>query len=178
MRKRMDRYINDAMQAFAVWYVKENPDWLGKERDCVNIFATRFLSAGIETGAAIEDPGQIRIECAVRQPGDKEKFPSPSATKDLVIWDDPLKTTWDPAWSPQHEPRAIMEWKTSRSGRAPKIFDAHDVEWLTEFTLEHPNAFGFLVSTHATEGNRRCMWAMVRKGIVGRSKVVQTEQPG
>ena len=63
-----------------------------------------------------------------------------------------------------------MEWKTSRSGRAPEAFDAHDVEWLTEFTKENPKTFGFLVSTHATQANRQCRWAMVRAGIVGSAK--------
>lgn len=161
----MDRYVHDALKEFAAWYVTERPDWLGKERDCVNIFATRFLAAGIVPGAAIQDAGQIRIECAVRQPS---QFPRPSATKDLVIWDDPLKTTWDETWSPQNEPRAIIEWKTSRSGRARATFDAHDVEWLTAFTMEHPKSFGFLVSTHATALNRTCMWAMVRSGVISK----------
>lgn len=166
MRKRMDRYVHDSLKDFAKWYVES--DWLGKERDCVNIFATRFLTAGIGSGAAIQDAGQIRIECAVKQPSDKSRFPKPSATKDLVIWGDPLKTTWDEMWNPSHEPRAIVEWKTSRSGLAAEDFDVHDVEWLTAFTREHPKTFGFLVSTHAIKSHRQCMWAIVRGGIVGK----------
>jgi hypothetical protein len=168
MRKRMDRYINDALQAFAEWYVSS--DWIGKERDCVNIFASKFLAAGIEPGAAIHDAGQIRIECAVQQP---LKFRNPSAAKDLVIWDGPLKTTWDETWKATHQPRAIIEWKNSRTGRASDAFDAHDVEWLSEYTKEYPKTFGFLVSTHATKTHRQCMWAQVRRGIVGKPKTIK-----
>jgi len=171
MRKRLDRYIDDALQGFADWYLNERPDWLGKERDCVNIFATRFLATGVDPGAAIQDAGQIRVECAVKQPPDRTRFPSPSATKDLVIWDDPLKTTWDEGWNATHDPRAIVEWKTARSGLAGDEFDRHDVEWLTEFTKAFPLTIGFLVSTHATTNHRRCMWALVRQGDVGKMKV-------
>lgn len=171
MRKRMDRFIQDALQAFADWHVSS--DWFGKERDCVNVFANTFLNAGIEPGAAIYSAGQIRIECAVQQPSDRLKFRKPSATKDLVIWGDPLKTTWDETWKATHQPRAIIEWKASRVGRASDAFDSHDVEWLTEYTKEYPNTFGFLVSTHATKSHRQCMWAQVRRGIVGKPKTIK-----
>ncbi len=165
MRKRLDLYIHDALQEFAEWYVNECPDWLGKERDCVNKFATR-LGAGADPGAAIRDAGQIRVECAVKQPSDKSQFLRPAASKDLVIWDDPIKTTWGEGWLATHAPRAIVEWKTCRSGLPAKAFDKHDIAWLTAFTNEYPKTIGFLVSTHATKKHRQCKWAIVRKGKI------------
>lgn len=125
MRKRMDRYINDALKEFASWYVTS--DWLGKERDCVNIFAMNYLARGISETSAIMDRRQIRVECAVAQPLDKEVYIRASAAKDLVIWKNPLDTAWDGDWKPGNLPRAIIEWKVSRTGRASDQFDPHDV---------------------------------------------------
>lgn len=168
----MDRFIHDALLDFANWYAMEPSAWLGKERDCVNIFAHQFLNKRIDEFSAIKDVGQIRIECAVMQPPDRERLPKPSATKDLVIWSKPSDTTWDVEWKAVNAPRAIIEWKTSRSGRGPADFDAHDVEWLTAFTEEYRKTIGFLVSTHATKASRRCTWATVRAGVVGKRHTV------
>lgn len=171
MRKRMDRYVNDALLAFAEWFVSS--EWLGKERDCVNIFALQYLAHGIADDAAIRDLRQIRIESAVMQPVDRIKFPKTSAPKDLVIWDGPLDTTWDANWNPVHAPRTVVEWKASRTGRCSDDFNKHDVEWLIGFTKEQPGTFGFLVSTHASATHRRCAWAQVRGGTVGKRKIVE-----
>jgi hypothetical protein len=171
-RKRLDFYIQDALQEFAVWYVNEPnelPDWLGKERDCVNIFVTWFLADGVSQNAAVSDLRQIRVDCAVPQP---KGYPKASATKDLVIWKDPLATTWDADWKPVNIPRAIIEWKTRRSSRPSGNFDAHDEKWLKAFTNEHPETIGFLVSNHATKAHRQCIWAPVRSGIVGKHHTV------
>ena len=81
MRKRIDRFIEDALIDFRDWYVSSG--WLGKERDCVNMFAHNFLTSGIEPGAAISQLGQIRIESAAPQPTD---YKNRTAAKDLVIW--------------------------------------------------------------------------------------------
>jgi len=167
----MDRYIGDALKEFAKWYVEEQPDWLGKERDCVNAFVTRFLSKTMETGAAIGSYGQIRVECAVMQPSVEEppgvrKYRRASATKDIVIWRKETDTTWDADWQAKNAPRAIIEWKTSRSGRASETFDEHDRNWLIDFTAEHPKTVGFLVATHSANGERYCKWAKVSAGVV------------
>lgn len=170
MEKRMDRYIQGALKNFAKWYVEECPEWMGKERDCVNIFATRFLMESIGPSAAIQHREQIRIEGGVMQPSNKERFPRPSATKDLVIWNKPLDTAWDESWGlkKNHAPRAIIEWKTRRSGNPCEHFDGHDKDWMEAFTDDHKTTFGFLVSTHATRKHRSCMWAMVRSGTLGK----------
>lgn len=162
MRKRLDRYIQDALQEFAEWYVNDSA-WQAKERDCVNLFAHRYLARHISPDSAIQELEQIRIECAVKQPK-RDEYKSRSVTKDLVIWDTPLKTTWDEEWNPAHEPRAIIEWKTSRKGNASDEFDQYDRAWLEAYTDENRGVVGFLVSTHATKKHRKCTWAIVRRG--------------
>ena len=42
MRKRIDRFIEDALGDFTEWYV--DSEWLGKERDCVNMFAMNYIA--------------------------------------------------------------------------------------------------------------------------------------
>ena len=170
----MDRYIHEALQAFGKWYTEDDPNWMGKERDCVNIFATRFLMAGIKPDAAIQHREQIRIEGGVVQPSDKDKYPRPSATKDLVVWKEPLDTAWDTNWNikANHAPRAIIEWKTGRSGNPCETFDRHDKDWMEAFTTDHKSTFGFLVATHATKKHRSCMWAMVRSGVMDKIHTV------
>jgi hypothetical protein len=56
-RKRIDRFINEALENFSHW-LKSN-QWRGKEHDCVNLFAHKFLFEKIEPGAAIQCPTQI-----------------------------------------------------------------------------------------------------------------------
>ena len=53
MRKRIDRFIEDALGEFTRWYV--DSEWLGKERDCVNMFAMNFLAKAVEPDAAISE---------------------------------------------------------------------------------------------------------------------------
>ena len=163
MRTRLDLLIQDSIHDFAEFYV--NSTWLGKERDCVNIFALRFLSSNVSEESAIKELSQIRIEGGVPQP---KKFPRPSATKDIVIWEDPIATAWDQDWNPVNTPRAIIEWKTSRSGSNAPDFDSHDVDWMTSFTTEFPKTIGFLISTHSGEHSRSCQWALVRNGVLGK----------
>ena len=91
MRKRIDRFIEDALVSFGAWFT--DAEWVGKEHDAVNLFTMGFLAEDVQPGAAIYDLRQIRIESPVPQlPGHRNK---PAANKDLVIWHDPLATTWD-----------------------------------------------------------------------------------
>lgn len=170
MRKRIDRYVHEALQEFAKWYVES--DWLGKERDCVNLFALDFLTRGISKDSPIKDLRQIRIEGNVPQPQDRKEYPRPSAAKDLVIWKGPLETTWDENWKPVNVPKAVIEWKTRKKGNLRENFDEHDKKWMEDFTKDFKAAFGFLVSTHATTKQRSCRWAIVRDGVVGKVHVV------
>jgi len=167
MRTRLDLLIQDSIHEFAEFYVHST--WLGKERDCVNIFALRFLASNVSEVSAIKELSQIRIEGGVPQP---KKFPRASATKDIVIWKDPLTTAWDEDWNPVNTPRAIIEWKTSRTGATAPDYDPHDVDWMTSFTTEFPDTIGFLISTHSSQHSRSCKWTLVRNGVLAKTSEV------
>ena len=161
MRKRIDRFIEDALIEFRDWYVSSA--WLGKERDCVNMFALNFLANGIESGAAINQLGQIRIESSVPQPkGYKKK----TAAKDLVIWKNSHDTVWDSDWNISKYPRVVLEWKFKRNGRVPKQFSDHDVQWLSGYTKQFPDTFGYLVRVYDDPRGRVVDWAKVKEGTV------------
>ena len=81
-RKRIDRFLNEALETFSYW-LKDHPEWRGKESECVNLFAHKFLFEKIEAGAAIECPTQVGIEVALKQP---KGYTRPASNKDLVIW--------------------------------------------------------------------------------------------
>lgn len=161
MRKRIDRFIEDALITFGDWYVSSK--WLGKERDCVNMFAHGFLAQGIQPGAAIEGLTQIRIESAVPQP---RGYKNRTAAKDLVIWKDGMATVWDENWQIRNVPWVVMEWKTKRTGGLPRQFDSHDVEWLSGFTSEHSGTIGYLVRAYHGPKGRAVDWAKVRQGAI------------
>jgi hypothetical protein len=167
MRIRIDRFIDDALQEFANWYVSS--PWLGKERDCVNMYAMKYLTEKVKPGAAINHLSQIRIECAVPQP---DGYTSKSATKDLVVWREIHETTWDDTWQPVNVPRVVMEWKTRRRPRSVLDFDTHDMEWLKAFTKQNPSTFGYLVTVCHRREERFVAWAKVSKGIIATSKQV------
>ena len=161
MRKRIDRFIEDSLGEFSDWYVAS--DWLGKERDCVNMFALNFLAKAVEPSAAISELGQIRIEAPVPQPTGFTKI---AAAKDLIIWNNSHDTVWDKNWNASKHPRVVLEWKFKRTGRPPLQFDNHDVEWLSGFTKQYQNTFGYLVRAYNGPHGRAIDWAKVRKGVI------------
>ena len=167
IRRRIDRFIDDSLQEFASWYVSSS--FLGKERDCLNLYALKFLAGKVEPDAAIEHLSQIRIECAVPQP---EGYTRKAATKDLVIWRGREETTWDDTWQPTNIPRLVMEWKTRRKAKAILDFDSHDMEWLISFTNENPGTFGYLVTVCHRKTERSIAWAKVSRGKVAVRKCV------
>ena len=59
-RRRIDRFLNETLETFSLW-LKDHPEWRGKESECVNLFAHKFLFEKIEAGAAIECPTQVGI---------------------------------------------------------------------------------------------------------------------
>jgi hypothetical protein len=93
MRKRIDRFIEDALIDFGDWYIPSA--WIGKERDCLNMFALGFLCREIKPGAAIEQLIQVRIESATPQP---KGYTKKTAAKDLVIWKDGFDSVWNHKW--------------------------------------------------------------------------------
>lgn len=161
MRGRLDRFVEDSLTDFAEWFL--GADWRGKERDCVNMFAHKFLSANIQPGAAIAELAQVRIESAAPQP---TGYSNQCAAKDLVVWDDGWATAWDANWRAVNHPRLVMEWKVKRSGRTPKRFSDHDVRWLSGFTAEYRGTFGYLVRVYQGREGRSVDWAKVRNGSI------------
>jgi hypothetical protein len=159
--RRIDRFVESAIREFANFI--RDTSWLGKERDCVNIFATRFVRPAVSTKSAVTDYSQVRIECGVPQPKHKD-YDRPSAAKDLVIWRGPLDVAWDSDWSPVHTPWVVVEWKTRRRGRSNVIFDKHDERWLRRFSEQNPESFGYAVTVDFSNGRRQVHCAKFRQG--------------
>ena len=111
-RRRIDRFLSEALETFALW-LKDHPEWRGKESECVNLFAHKFLFEKIEAGAAIECPTQVGIEVALKQP---KRYKRPASNKDLVIWSKALQTTWSATWEPTHWPRPSLSGKSTGIG--------------------------------------------------------------
>lgn len=161
--RRLDRTLNHALKSFRTWI--QESTWVGKERDCINLFVMQFLLPMTGEETAIEHAAQIRIEGAVPQP---RAYARASATKDLVIWAKPSDVTWDAGWSAARSPRAVIEWKAVRRGKSGIHFDLHDQEWLNHFTREFPLAMGYCVSVDMRPNSRDVHWIRIRRGeIVG-----------
>lgn len=86
MVRRIDQLLDKSLKSFGFWLVQSG--WRGKEHDCVNVFATRFLIPMTGVGSAICEASQIRIAAGVPQPNGYAK---PSARKNLVpdAWNHP-----------------------------------------------------------------------------------------
>lgn len=159
MLKRIDRFVEKPLIEFADWYA--GSEWCGKVRDCVNIYAHMFLCRDIQTGEAIQELSQIRIEGPVPQPSG---YKTPTAAKDLVIWRYALDTAWNEEWEVVDWPRLVMEWKFDRSANPPSEFDSHDLEWLHRYTREYDETFGYLVRVHDGPRHRSVDWAKIVRG--------------
>lgn len=159
--RRIDRFLEAAIGDFAEWI--RDSSWLGKERDCVNVFATRFVRPAVSSTSAITDYSQVRIECGVPQPKLKG-FHRPSAAKDLVIWHDPLEVAWDSNWKPVRIPWVVIEWKTRRRGRSNAMFDKHDERWLKAFSEQNPASLGYAVTVDFSRGRRQVHYARFSRG--------------
>jgi hypothetical protein len=161
--RRIDRFIESSIYKFAEWIAVST--WQGKERDCVNIFATRFILPAINSNSAITDYSQVRIESGVKQP-DGDLFSRPSAAKDLVIWSNPLEVAWDSAWQPKNIPWVVIEWKTRRKGKFDSMFDSHDIRWLEAFTVQNPKSFGYTVTVDFRDNLREVHFARFKDGAM------------
>ena len=161
-RRRIDRFLNEALEEFSAW-LKANA-WRGKEQECVNLFAHKFLFEKIEPGAAIEDPTQVCIEGALKQP---PGYTRPVASKDLVIWSRPLQTTWSKSWKPVHAPKAVLEWKVYRDHVPRRVFSRHDEEWVNAYTAEQDGSFGYVVAVDFTSDEPVVIWKQSRRGVFG-----------
>lgn len=162
MRKRIDRFIEDALVEFNDWFIES--DWIGKERDAVNLFTMGFLAKNVQPGAAIHDLRQIRIESPIVQlPDHRERQ---TGGKDLTIWRDPLQTTWSPEYKAINAPWVIMEWKFQRGGQKPDGFDEYDTMWVSEFTKLNDDSIGYLVQLYDCIDNKGLNWVKVKNGEI------------
>ena len=162
-RRRIDRFLNDALNDFSHW-LKSN-QWRGKEHDCVNLFAHKFLFDKIEPGAAIENLAQISIECGLKQPKNGNYINS-FARKDLVIWREPQQNSWSETWDSANIPKVVMEWKVIFRSKFPKeIFDSHDEKWIHLYTKENKDCFGYIVSVDLTSETRKVYWKFSKQGV-------------
>lgn len=159
--RRIDRFLEAAIGEFAEWI--HGSKWLGKERDCVNVFATRFVRRAVSSKSAITNYSQVRIECGVPQPKHND-YDRPSAAKDLVIWRAPLDVAWDSDWKPVNIPWVVIEWKTRRRGRSNAVFDKHDKKWLSRFSRQNPTSLGYAVTVDFRKGRRLVHYARFRRG--------------
>jgi hypothetical protein len=159
--RRIDRFVEATIHEFAKW-IRDN-SWLGKERDCVNIFATQCVLPAVSSKSAVTNYSQVRIECGVPQPKHPD-YDRPSAAKDLVIWRAPLDVAWDSDWKPVNIPWVVIEWKARRRGRSNAVFDKHDERWLTAFSEQNPTSLGYAVTVDFSRGRRQVHYARFRRG--------------
>jgi hypothetical protein len=112
--------------------------WRGKENDCVNLFAHRFLAR------RVRPIDRIGIEVAVPQLGGKGR--KQAVRKDLVIWKRSGDTTWGADWRAKAVPMAILEWKAKRGPAAKPTISARDRAWLKAFKRKHRGFIGVCVT--------------------------------
>ena len=168
-RERIDRLLDEAFTTFSQW-LKNHPEWRGKESDCVNLFAHRFLFERIETGAAIECATQVGIEVALKQP--EGRYTRPASNKDLVIWSEPLQTTWSATWKPIYSPMAVIEWKVYRQRFPRRGFHKHDEEWIEAYTQENTGSLGYVVSVDLTHTGPAVHWKQANQGVFSEDRHV------
>ena len=132
----MQAHIEKALKGFSE-FLKQG-SWRGKENDCVNLFAHKFLAK------RIRPVDRIGIEVAVPQLGGKRR--KQAVRKDLVIWKHGGQTTWDKSWKAKAVPQAILEWKVKRGLGAKATISARDRAWLSSFKEKHRGFVGVCVT--------------------------------
>ena len=153
--------VDAALKDFSLW-LRTN-QWRGKEHDCVNMFAHKFLYNKITPDSAIYSLMQIRIECGLKQPGN-DKYLKKSARKDLVIWGEPEQNSWSETWEPVNIPIVVMEWKAKFKPAHKGMINSHDTEWVRLYTEENPNCIGFVVLVDLTTDPRKIYWRSSKRG--------------
>jgi len=128
--------IAKALKEFASFVGRSG--WRGKENDCVNLFAHRFLVK------RIRPMDRIGIEVAVPQLTGKGR--KQAVRKDLVIWKRSGQTTWGKDWKAKAVPQAILEWKVKRGPAARATISARDRAWLIGYKRRHRGFVGVCVT--------------------------------
>ena len=123
--------------------------WTGRrEREAVSLFAFGHLLRQVRAGSFLHNPAQIGIEIPVPQIATLDQtnnrtVKKAQVCKDLVIWPRPGMTCWDQSGNPTVSPAAILEWKFG-----VESIDKYDLDWLTEFSIEHADFIGFAISAN------------------------------
>jgi hypothetical protein len=128
--------INRSLKEFSAFIYGSG--WRGKENDCVNLFAHRFLAK------RVRPIDRIGIEVAVPQLGGRGR--KQAVRKDLVIWKRSGHTTWGTDWKAKAVPQAILEWKVKRGPGAKPTISARDRLWLKAFKRKHRGFTGVCVT--------------------------------
>ena len=125
---------------------------MGKENDCVNLFAHRFLAK------RIRPMDRIGIEVAVPQLTGKGR--KQAVRKDLVIWKRSGQTTWSKDWKAKAVPQAILEWKVKRGPAASGARQYSTASALRPSRTRPPSTDlrAWKVSRGSGWGTRDCFW--------------------
>lgn len=165
--QQIDLFLNEALENFSLWL--QSNQWRGKEHDCVNLFAHKFLFEKIAPDTAIQFPTQICIECGLKQPrtGDYNKI---FARKDLVIWQNQIQNSWSENWEAVNIPKAVMEWKVKFRTKSRKVvFDLQDEKWIKLYTEENPDCIGYVVLVDLTSNPRKVEWKISKQGVFSKT---------
>ena len=146
----LQAHIENALKGFSS-FLKQG-SWRGKENDCVNLFAHRFLAK------RARPLDRIGIEVAVPQLSGKRR--KQAVRKDLVIWKRGGQTTWDKNWKAKAVPQAILEWKVKRGPGAKTAISARDCAWLASFKRKHRGFVG-VCATVAYGKKTQVKWEFV-----------------
>jgi len=92
------RKLKKTLKEFST-FIRDS-EWRGKENDCVNLFAHRFLAK------SFRPIDRIGIEVAVFQLSGKRR--KQAVRKDLVIWKHSGDATWGTDWKAKAVPEAIF----------------------------------------------------------------------
>jgi hypothetical protein len=110
------------------------PDWRGREREMVSLFALGHLAQHCNPNGPMRLT-QMGIEVAVPQlPGDRK---TRDVCKDLVVWPEDKMTCWNADGKICHEPMAVMEWKVNYASNRPthaknRRDHLRDIQWLRD----------------------------------------------
>jgi len=129
----------DAFERFAL-ELTDGAIPVARERELVSLFAFGPLLSVTRRGAPLHDPRQIGIEVAIPQRASRagERLKR-DVCKDLVIWEEPARTTWGPTGEERLFPLAVIEWKArtpttgDRAAAAAAAADCRELAmWLSE----------------------------------------------
>jgi hypothetical protein len=156
----LDRAIREALVSFAA--IALRPDWRGREREAISLFAFRFLLPHFNGRFPLRHPAQLGIEVCV--PGVRGKNPKGRVNKELVIWGSHSMSCWDEGWEVAYAPRAVLEWTYTRTPARWRAHWRRDIEWLRDFTAERRGCVGYAIALIAVPSAPSLQVVRVQRG--------------